>query len=275
MSAVMVATPAREGSVVGKDRDYISFSAIRAYQACPLKYFFKYVAGLPEESVAATLIFGTAIHRAIEHHYRELLAGNAPPTVDAMIQEYSAGWQDREGTQVRFGKEETRQDLDETAKRMLAAFAVSSLAKPTGRILAVEETLRGLVIPGLPDLLGRVDLIIETDTELVISDWKTSRSRWSAEQAEDATEQLLLYAELAQDFAPGKRVRLEFVVLTKTKEVAVDQFLSAVDSLRVKRTKQVVERVWRAIEAGHFYPAPSPMNCAGCPYRQPCRAWCG
>ncbi len=275
MSAVMVATPAREGSVVGKDRDYISFSAIRAYQACPLKYFFKYVAGLPEESVAATLIFGTAIHRAIEHHYRELLAGNAPPTVAAMIEEYSAGWQDREGTQIRFGKEETRQDLDETAKRMLAAFAVSSLAKPTGRILAVEETLRGLVIPGLPDLLGRLDLIIETDAELVISDWKTSRSRWTAEQAEDATEQLLLYAELALDFAPGKRVRLEFVVLTKTKEVAVDQFLSAVDPLRVKRTKQVVERVWRAIEAGHFYPAPSPMNCAGCPYRQPCRAWCG
>jgi putative RecB family exonuclease len=275
MSAV-VATPATgEGSIVGKDRNYISFSSIRAYQACPLKYFFKYVAGLPEESVAATLIFGTAIHRAIEHHYCELLAGNASPTVDALIEEYRAGWEDREGIQVRFGKEETREDLDTTAKRMLEAFVASSLAKPTGRILAVEETLRGLVIPGLPDLLGRVDLIIETDAELVIADWKTSRSRWSAEQVEDAAEQLLLYAELAQDFAPGKRVRLEFVVLTKTKEVAVDQHLSAVDPLRVKRTKQVVERVWRAIEAGHFYPAPSPMNCAGCPYRQPCRAWCG
>src|SRR5436190_24236487 len=98
--------PVREGSVVGKDRDYISFSAIRAYQACPLRYFFKYVAGLPEESVAATLVFGTAIHRAIEHHYRELLAGNAPPSVAAMIEEYSAGWQDREGIRVRFGKEE-------------------------------------------------------------------------------------------------------------------------------------------------------------------------
>src|SRR5207253_983663 len=63
--------------------------------------------------------------------------------------------------------------------------------------------------PGLPDLLGRVDLIIETDAELVISDWKTSRSRWNTEQAEDAAEQLLLYAELAQDFATGKSVHLE------------------------------------------------------------------
>ena len=57
-----------------------------------------------------------------------------------------------------------------------------------GRITAVDtdtttppgtHRLRGLVIPGLPDLLGRVDLIIETDAELVITDWKTSRSRWS------------------------------------------------------------------------------------------------
>ena len=35
------------GSVVGKQRDYISFSSIRTYQNCPLRYFFKYVAGLP------------------------------------------------------------------------------------------------------------------------------------------------------------------------------------------------------------------------------------
>src|SRR5438105_14636063 len=106
---VTVGGPAAEKiSVVGKGRDYVSFSSIGAYQACPLRYFFKYVAGLPEESVAAALIFGTAIHRAIEHHYRELLAGNAPPSVDAMIEAYSAGWQDREGTPVRFGKEETR-----------------------------------------------------------------------------------------------------------------------------------------------------------------------
>ena len=34
-------------------------------------------------------------------------------------------------------------------------------------------------------------------------------------------------------------------------------------------------RVWRAIEAGVFYPAPSTMNCASCGYRPACRAWTG
>ena len=47
------------------------------------------------------------------------------------------------------------------------------------------------------------------------------------------------------------------------------------DPLRIDRTKRVVERVWKAIEGEVFYPAPSTMSCTGCPYRDPCRKWCG
>jgi ATP-dependent exoDNAse (exonuclease V) beta subunit len=32
-------------------------------------------------------------------------------------------------------------------------------------------------------LLARIDLLIETDEELAVVDFKTARSRWSAEQA--------------------------------------------------------------------------------------------
>jgi len=257
-----------------QDRDYISYSAIRTYQNCPLQYFFRYIAGLPKETISASLMFGSAIHRAIEHHFRRLLEGQAAPSVAELLAEYQLGWQDHSAP-IRFAKDEDAASFDGVAERMLTAFASSDLAQPTGRILAVEETLRGEIIPGLPDLLGRVDLIVEEPDELVISDWKTSRARYSQDQVEDSTEQLLLYAELARDFAPGKRVRLEFAVLTKTKEVSIDRHSAPADPLRVGRTKRIVERVWRSIEAGHFYPAPSPMNCGGCPYRGPCQKWCG
>ena len=43
--------------------------------------------------------------------------------------------------------------------------------------------------------------------------------------------------------------------------------------LLVARTKRVVENVWRAIEAEHFYPAPSAMSCPSCPCREQCRTW--
>ena len=48
-----------------------------------------------------------------------------------------------------------------------------------------------------------------------------------------------------------------------------------VDPSRVDRTKRVFERTWSAIESGLVYPAPSVMNCSGCPFQQPCREWTG
>jgi CRISPR/Cas system-associated exonuclease Cas4 (RecB family) len=83
----------------------------------------------------------------------------------------------------------------------------------------------------------------------------------------------LLYSQLVSDFAPGKRVRIEFAVLTKTKEVSIDRHSTLALPRQVERSKRVVERIWKAIEAEHYYPAPSSMNCAGCPFRRPCREW--
>ena len=254
-------------------RDYLSFSAIRLYQTCPLKFFYRYCLGLPEETVSSSLVFGGSVHRAIEHHFRELLAGNPPPSSETLLAEFWEGWRERELEEVRFNKGEDIDSVGQLAQRTITAFQQSDVAQPSGQILAVEEELRGPVVAGCPDILGRVDLIVDTGSELVVSDWKTARSRWSQEQAEDAAEQLILYSELAKDFAPGKPVMLEFVILTKTKEAAVDRHLLAVDPAQVVRTKRVVENVWRAIDSGCFYPAPSAMNCSSCPYRKPCRAW--
>ena len=176
---------------------------------------------------------------------------------------------------VQFGKDDDINTLSRLAEKMLRAFQASDFAKPTGTIIAVEEEFRGTIIDGVPDLLARVDLVIDTGEELIVTDLKTSRSRWSREQAEDASEQLLLYTELVKRLAPQKSLRLEFAVITKTKEPVVDRHSLRVDSQRVERTKRVAERVWRAIEASTFYPSPSAMNCSSCPYREPCRAWQG
>lgn len=255
-------------------RDYISFSAIRTYQQCPLRYFFRYVAGIPEETISASLVFGSAIHRAVEHHFRRLLETNSPATQDELLSEYRSEWQDQTRP-VRFSKDDQAVSFDDLANRMIEAFAQSSLAAPKGRILGIEESLRGEVVPGLPDLLGKVDLIIETASELVISDWKTSRSKYTPDQVDESAAQLLLYGELARDFAPDKQLRLQFGVLTKTKEVSVDVHRVAAETTQLDRTKRVVERVWHAVQAEHFFPAPSQMNCPGCPYREPCRKWPG
>ena len=65
-------------------RDYISFSAISAYRMCPLRYFLKYVEGLPEETVSASLVLGGAIHSAVENHFTAVMIGNPAPDHDTV-----------------------------------------------------------------------------------------------------------------------------------------------------------------------------------------------
>src|SRR5438874_1623102 len=105
----MIATPGKlafEVQPAPMVRDYLSFSAINAYRTCPLKYMFRYIAGLPEETVAASLVLGAAVHRAVEHHFRELLAGNPPPDLDSLLEQFDLEWQERDHEHVRFGKGE-------------------------------------------------------------------------------------------------------------------------------------------------------------------------
>jgi putative RecB family exonuclease len=267
--------PANEVAKKLTGRDYISWSAISTFRTCPLKYKFRYIDGLPEESVSSALVFGTGIHTAVEQHYQAQLAGEPMPDLEALLFAYRSAWLPHDPDAISFGSTETRVSLDALAGKMLAAFLASPAASVQGRVLGVEEEIRGLLVEGVPDLYGRVDLLTEDSDSLVITDIKTSRGKWSQEQVEDSGEQLLLYSHLASEISPGKKLKTRFLVLTKTREPQVETHTRDVEPAAVKRTLAGVERVWRAIESGVFYPAPSTMNCSGCGYRAACRAWVG
>jgi putative RecB family exonuclease len=267
--------PANEVAKKLTGRDYISWSALSTFRTCPLKYRFRYLDGLPEESVSSALVFGTGIHTAVEQHYQAQLSGDPKPDLDALLFAYRSAWLPHDPDAIQFGSTETRASMDALAARMLTAFLNSPAASVSGRVLGVEEEIRGMLVEGVPDLYGRVDLLTEDSDSLLITDIKTSRGKWSAEQVEDSGEQLLLYSHLASEIAPGKKIATRFLVLTKTKEPVVEEHVREVEPAAVKRTLAGVERVWRAIESGVFYPAPSTMNCSGCGYRAACRSWAG
>jgi len=267
--------PANEVAKSLTGRDYVSWSAISTFRTCPLKYKFRYVDGLPEESVSSALVFGTGIHTAIEQHFRAILSGEEQPDVDRLMFAYRSAWLPHDPDVITFGSTETRASLDTLAARMLTAFLNSRASSVQGRVLGVEEEIRGMLVEGVPDLFGRVDLLTEDSDSLVITDIKTSRGKWSTEQVGDSGEQLLLYSHLASEISPGKKIATRFLVLTKTREPVIEEHVREVEPGNVKRTLAGVERVWRAIASGVFYPAPSTVGCAGCGYRAACRAWAG
>ena len=187
-------------------RDYLSYSAVRTFQSCPLKYRFRYIDGLEEDRVAASLVFGSAIHAAVEFYFTEQLSGATQPELDTLLEVYQASWNERADGTLEYGASETSDSLHELADRMLRTFLNSELAHPEGAIIGIEEEFRGELIPGLPNLLGYIDLLLETDDAIVIRDFKTSRSLWNPAQADEQADQLLLYADLVRQVIPDKPV---------------------------------------------------------------------
>lgn len=265
--------PARSPSVA---RPHISHSSISTFASCPLRYYFRYELHLPEETVGSSLALGASLHAGVEFHFNELLASNTPPDLDALLSVFWDSWRDQqEEKAIVLGPGEDINSVGHLADRMFRAFQSSDFARPQGTIIGVEEEVRAELLPDVPELLARIDLLVETDEELMVVDFKTSRSAWGQEQVKTGAGQLLLYHEAVQPIADGRPVRLQFAVLTKTKVPCLVLHEVPVDPRKIERTKEVVNRVWRAVQSGHFYPNPSILNCSTCPYRRPCEAWSG
>ncbi len=99
---------------------------------------------LCQSASEARLVFGSAIHRAAEFHFRELLSGNPAPDLDTLLDCYQQEWRDRDGTLISFPKRDDVDSLGQLAERVLTAFGDSDVADPQGTILGVEEEPRVL-----------------------------------------------------------------------------------------------------------------------------------
>ena len=116
----------------------------------------------PEETVSSALVFGSGIHAAAEQWFNELMMGNPAPDHDTLLAAFWHSWQGRnDELPIRYNKNEDINSIGQLADRVLTAFRQSEFANPKGTIIAIEEELRGELVPGVPDLLGIVDLIVE------------------------------------------------------------------------------------------------------------------
>lgn len=276
--------PARSASRTAQritGRDYLSHTQISTMRACPAKFRFAYVDHAPADHITSSLAFGGAIHTAIELHYRCRMEG-LTATAEALFSAYRDAWRRQireagEHVPIRFCKGEDENVLDDLAGRIIAAFLASPVAAVNGTVLGVEEELRVVLDPELPDVLAKVDLVVQHTDSLKVIDFKTSRSRWSEDKATESAEQLTLYgttvARMSNDLSLP--VSLHFAVLTKAKNPIVQMIDVAADDARVHQMKQNVAGVWQAITAGNFYPSPSPQTCCTCPFKSRCPVFAG
>jgi putative RecB family exonuclease len=262
-------------------RSYLSHSQISTMRACPRRFAFQYVEGVPPDFVPSTLLLGGSIHAAIELYFRAKLEGLGVAP-QALLSAFHDAWhRQRQASDgqvpVRFNKAETFDSMQTLAARMIAAFLASPLAEPKGVIVGIEEELRIVLDPDLPDVLAKVDLVTQTDGSLHVVDFKTSRSSWTEQKAQESSDQLVLYGQTVAGMSRslGLPVKLHFAVLTKHKKPRVQILRVAVDERRVSTLRDGVAQVWAAIQTGNFYPNPSPQNCTTCPFRSRCPVLAG
>lgn len=259
-------------------RPHLSYSEARTFQACPLKWRYQYVERLKPERISSALLMGIGFHAGVEQHFQSLMAAEAAPSLDALMGAFEAAWsQQSQDIPVTYSKGQDYNTVADQARKMFEAFQSSEHASIKGQLIGLEEAFKAVLHPSLPDLAGRVDLLSydEPANVLWITDYKTSRSLWKPEQAREQSAQLMLYAEgckaIAHDL--GAQIKLQFVVVTKTKEPKIGVIPVQLDPTSVTRTRRILKSVFDAMMTGVTYPAPSPMSCSTCGFRRRCDAW--
>ena len=258
-----------------KQRLHWSYSAISQFLACPLRFYFQRVVGLPQTTVGSGLVLGSAVHHALAAYHRGLQAGR-PVTTEHLHQAVQDGWQRREAeARVLFKSGESRQGCVDLGVALVDAYL---LEPPPENILRVEEEItapmhnsRGEYLE--TPLVAVADLITRADDGLKVHEFKTSGRAYSEMEA-DTSLQPTCYVNAVQEVF-GESARVEYTVLLKTKVRRVQRLEVVRHDEDLGRLGDVVQSVERAVEAGAFYPVESPMNCSTCPYRQPCREWSG
>jgi RecB family exonuclease len=255
--------------------DHLSWSSIQTFRTCPRRFFYRYVERAPEESTAASLVFGGAFHKAVESAHEAGMIGESVPEADDLMQAYDDSWAEgvNRGTKILYAKGEDAASLRELARRMLVAYLEYLRKEPPTTVIGVEHAQRVTMVKGAPPIEARLDLVEMRGCDLVVADLKTSRGRWSDDKTRENLPQLVLYAialAVIRKELDAKRIVPRFIVVTKGKSPVVQVIEPVVTQDDVVRARQLVSDAWQAISAGGGFMRREGWQCKQCPYRMRC-----
>lgn len=251
----------------------ISVSQINLYRTCSLKYRFQYIDLLPRMVRPAGMVFGSAVHAALEWLHKARKAGE-PVTLGQLLRIFEADWEAQiHSTPVSFGTDQPAESLVLKGKELLSSY-FHLPAPPVGDAelffqLPLVNPVTGEVLD-VP-LKGIIDLI-EADGTVV--EFKTSLKRWAVSELPDNL-QLTAYS-YAYEMLFGHPPRdVKLVNLVRTKSPVIETHITGRDAKDYERFFSLAKEVVRAVRAGIFFPNRGCWMCRDCEYDQDCREWTG
>jgi ATP-dependent DNA helicase UvrD/PcrA len=241
----------------------LSFRQIDDYETCPLKYKYVHRLRVPL-LVHHRIVFGSAVHKAVQEHFRARQLGR-PFSEDDLIAAFRSAWVS-EGFLSREHEEQRRAAGEEMLRQFYRTEANAPL-HPTGVEKDFAFYLEGEGEAAGTRVQGRYDLVVEEDGRITILDFKTGAvdDPKKAEERAKHSLQLDIYAlaHLRTTARLPDRVELRFLEsgLTAGKRPTLDE--AAETELRIRSVSGM-------IRAGRFDPKPSYMACGQCPFREIC-----
>ena len=177
-------------------RNQFSFSRVKSFHQCPLRYRYRYLKGLKEVFRSIESYLGNVVHDVLEWLYDEREKTESP-SLEAALQiladRWTAGFND-EITVIRCSDHADAYLV--TGREMLERFHRGAFRKDRSRTVALEQRLSfklsdEIVFTGFADRIGR------TETgRLFVVDYKTSKKEGDSSEFSEGL-QAPLYAACA------------------------------------------------------------------------------
>ena len=262
---------------------HISYSQIFTYLACSLKYKFQYVEQRPHERVSIALMFGGAIHSAIERFYRSFKENGVSDPLwqiqDLFADSLNADLGNRD-IPILYKKETpNRESTIQMGKGLLKAFyenidltgfEIAGIELPlTARLFNEDGQPMDMVVTGIIDLL-----LMDAQGNAIAVDNKTAKQPY-AQTTVDEDLQLTSYAYLlaSNKFVfPTADVYCRFDVMRKLKTPKFEQHYTIRTAAQRRKFAKVTNAILAGIDARVFIPNKSWM-CGDCQFVKACEAW--
>lgn len=234
----------------------LSHYQIDDYKTCPLKYKYVHILHLP--FFHHTIVYGKAVHSAIECYYRHKI-NELPVTYEDLVNAFDDAWRS-----IGFLSKEHHDRRKKAGRESIRRFFES---QETSGIIPKYVEEKFSFILGTNRITGRWDRIDDRDGEIVIVDFKSSEvhTQEAAQRRVKDSLQLTLYA-MAYD-----------KVYEQLPDVIELHFLesglvgrSEVKEKMVEKTESAIETSAAGIRSRDYTATPSYQSCRFCAYADVC-----
>jgi len=177
-------------------RNQYSFSRIKSFHQCPLRYRYRYLKGLKEAFRSIESYLGNVVHDVLEWIYEER-ENRESPSLDAALKLFGDRWTDGLNDEITVIRCSDQTDSYlVTGRELLEKFYRGTFSKDRSTTVALEQRLNykladDIIFTGFADRIGRTE-----NGRLFVVDYKTSKKEGDGSEFSEGL-QAPLYAACA------------------------------------------------------------------------------